>query len=419
MDSVYGFPAAYMLPCPALAAAVTYYGRQLIQLARDRVQKRFCRANGYTHDARVLYGDTDSIMIDFGTSDLALVSKLALEAQNMLNAEFKKQPGSVVKIEAEKIYVHFLLLAPKNYAGYKLPPDSTQMPPKELLGTKQFPLDMKGIETVRRDKIGLSQRLCEQTLIKCLRDLDPNGAIEYCKQEITKLLQGKIDLSELILSKALQLYYDEDSVQPAHARLAQKLKERDPESAPRTGDRVKYVLVCAGKRAKKSEQAEDPYYAMVNHLPIDYLGYFTSHLKNALTRLLTPIVSEKRLEELWALAKTVRCSHSQQVVGTLAAFVTPQGRCRNCHVHIPNQPNALICTNCLPLAEKYKAMHLQTEQALETEVNTLWDNCKTCVGPDSDEQDCNYQECQFWFKRWIKRDELETSRRLTQQWMQF
>lgn len=48
----------------ALAESVTAYGRQMIeQGVKKMVETRFCRANGYSFDAQVIYGDTDSVMI--------------------------------------------------------------------------------------------------------------------------------------------------------------------------------------------------------------------------------------------------------------------------------------------------------------------------------------------------------------------
>ena len=410
-NSVYGFPAAQMMECQAISAAVTYYGRGLIDLAKEKTETRFCRKNGYAHDCRVLYGDTDSIMIEFGNQDLAEVSKLGYEAQNLLNDIFKKDNDSVLKIEFEKMYVNFLLLAPKNYAAYKYPPKATKLAPPELLGTKEYPLDMKGIETVRRDKIGLTQRICEQLLILCLRDLNPDAAIEYCKKEITALLQGKIDLSELILSKGLKLYYDEDSVLPAHAQLAEILRQRDPGSAPIVGDRVPYVLIIKGKKSSKSEQAEDPWYAMVNRLPIDYVGYFENHIKKALLRLLGPVIPE-RLDELWSLTKSVKLdTHLTKQGGLICNYTQKGGKCMKCNNPISNSPGAIICENCKKThGNEIKQKYIVEQEELNKESTKIWTNCKTCVGKYSDENDCNNRDCRFLYRRWIKRDELQTCR---------
>lgn len=45
---------------------------------------------------------------------------------------------------------------------------------------------------------------------------------------------------------------------------------RDPGSAPRTGDRVPFVLIQGGKGDRMWEKAEDPIYVLENNIPIDY-----------------------------------------------------------------------------------------------------------------------------------------------------
>jgi DNA polymerase delta subunit 1 len=77
-NSVYGFTGATVgkLPCLQVSQSVTAYGRQMIEFTKQCVEERFNIANGYEHDAEVVYGDTDSVMIKFGTSDLAVAMKL-------------------------------------------------------------------------------------------------------------------------------------------------------------------------------------------------------------------------------------------------------------------------------------------------------------------------------------------------------
>ena len=96
----------------------------------------FSIKNGYEHDSIVIYGDTDSVMVKFGTEDLATAMKLGKEAADIISQTFIKP----IKLEFEKVYCPYLLMNKKKYAG--------------LLYTKPDKydyLDAKGIETVRRD----------------------------------------------------------------------------------------------------------------------------------------------------------------------------------------------------------------------------------------------------------------------------
>ena len=104
---------------------------------------------------------------------------------------------------------------------------------------------------------------------------------------ISDLLQNRIDLSLLVITKGLGKRSDEENKggsntyasRAAHVELAAKMRQRDEASAPNVGDRVAYVMIQAAKGSKGYEKSEDPLYALQNNLPIDYQFYLENQLK--------------------------------------------------------------------------------------------------------------------------------------------
>lgn len=160
-NSVYGLTGATVgkLPCLAIASSTTSYGRQMIEKTKHEVETRYTIANGYSHDAKVIYGDTDSVMVKFGVTELEDAMKLGEEAAEYVSSKFIKP----IKLEFEKVYFPYLLINKKRYAGLY------------WTNTKKHDkMDSKGIETVRRDNCVLVQNVIETVLHKILinRDLD-------------------------------------------------------------------------------------------------------------------------------------------------------------------------------------------------------------------------------------------------------
>lgn len=165
-NSVYGLTGATVgkLPCLPIASSTTSYGRQMIEKTKTEVEARYTIANGYSHDAKVVYGDTDSVMVKFGVTELAEAMRLGQEASEYVSSKFIKP----IRLEFEKVYFPYLLINKKRYAG--------------LFWTnpnKYDKMDTKGIETVRRDNCLLVQNVIETVLHKILIDRDEEAAQEY------------------------------------------------------------------------------------------------------------------------------------------------------------------------------------------------------------------------------------------------
>ena len=79
-NSVYGFTGATVgkLCCLEISGSVTAYGRRMIEHTKNTVEAHYTRANGYESDCSVIYGDTDSVMVNFKVLSLPLARRCSL-----------------------------------------------------------------------------------------------------------------------------------------------------------------------------------------------------------------------------------------------------------------------------------------------------------------------------------------------------
>lgn len=157
---------------------------------------------------------------------------LGRKAAELVSSYFIKP----ISLEFEKCYFPYLLISKKRYAGLYW--TQTQ---------KYDKLDSKGIETVRRDNCRLVQTVIDKCLKLILIERNVEEAKRYVKQVISDLLQNRIDLSYLVITKALSKAGEDYAGKQAHVELAERMKKRDAATAPALGDRVAYVITKSSK----------------------------------------------------------------------------------------------------------------------------------------------------------------------------
>eukprot|EP00735_Rhodelphis_limneticus_P013517 TRINITY_DN728_c0_g1::TRINITY_DN728_c0_g1_i1::g.18399::m.18399 TRINITY_DN728_c0_g1::TRINITY_DN728_c0_g1_i1::g.18399 ORF type:complete len:1039 (+),score=291.88,sp/Q9LVN7/DPOD1_ARATH/55.83/0.0,DNA_pol_B/PF00136.16/2.8e-136,DNA_pol_B_exo1/PF03104.14/1.3e-77,zf-C4pol/PF14260.1/1.3e-23,DNA_pol_B_2/PF03175.8/7.1,DNA_pol_B_2/PF03175.8/0.28,DNA_pol_B_2/PF03175.8/2e+02,DNA_pol_A_exo1/PF01612.15/3.9e+03,DNA_pol_A_exo1/PF01612.15/0.11,RNase_H_2/PF13482.1/0.28,zf-RING-like/PF08746.6/4e+03,zf-RING-like/PF08 len=380
-NAVYGFTGASVgkLPCMEISGSVTAIGREMIEKTRALVESTYTIANGHQHDAVVIYGDTDSVMIKFGVTDVPTAMKMGQEAANSITKEFIDP----IKLEFEKVYFPYLIINKKRYAG--------------LLWTrpdKWDKIDTKGIETKRRDNCLLVAEMVETCLRRMLLDRDVEGAKNYTKNIISQLLQNKIDLSMLVISKSLAKT-EYDSIQ-AHAYLAEKMKKRDPGSAPTLGDRVAYVITQGHKSAKAYERAEDPIYVLEHNMPIDAQYYLEHMLKKPLQRIFEPVMGNT--SSLFSGEHTRTISKPTPSTGGIMAFTKKTLSCLMCKSPISDQEKTL-CKYCRPRESEVYTKHLLTVSDLEEQFSALWTQCQRCQGSLHQDVLCTSRDCPIFYRR--------------------
>ncbi|KAL2438355.1 DNA polymerase delta catalytic subunit [Exophiala dermatitidis] len=393
-NSVYGLTGATVgkLPCLPIASSTTAYGRQMIEKTKHEVEQKYTIANGYSHDAQVIYGDTDSVMVKFGEKDLKKVMELGQEAADFVSSKFIKP----IKLEFEKVYFPYLLINKKRYAGlYWTNPD------------KYDKMDTKGIETVRRDNCRLVQVVIETVLRKILIDRDLDGAQDYVKETIANLLQNKVDLSMLVITKALSK--SDYTAKQAHVELAERMKKRDAGSAPALGDRVAYVIVKGAGGSKNYEKSEDPIYVLEHNVPIDTKYYLDNQLANPLGRIFEPILGERRANSLLAGDHTRSISVAAPTLGGLMKFAKKTMTCMGCKKPLTraDEKDGAVCENCRPRIGELYTKQIKKVGELEVRFNRLWTQCQRCQGSMHSEVLCSSRDCPIFYMRMKARKEVE------------
>ncbi len=238
---------------------------------------------------------------------------------------------------------------------------------------------------------------------------DVDGAINYVKSQIANLLQNKMDISRLVITKSLNKGAEyalgiggkkEDyKVKQAHVELAARMKQRDPGSAPQMGDRVPYVIITGAKGSAAYEKAEDPIFVLENNLPIDCKWYLSNQLSKPLTRIFEPIIGdvEKGL---------LKGDHTRKIFiptptarkGSLMMFAKKRATCMGCGVSIDSGTGPL-CRHCIPRESEIYLKKLSNLREAELRYAQLWSHAQRVHGTVHSAIMCTGDGCVCHFYR--------------------
>jgi len=384
-NSVYGFTgqAVGQLPCMEISSSVTSYGRDMIMMTRDIILEEYSTKNGYSANADVVYGDTDSVMVNFGVETVKEAIAVGKEAAALVSSRFPHP----IKLEFEKVYYPWLLMSKKKYAGLFWTRDD-----------KWDKIDCKGIESVRRDNCGMVRYVVDVILQKILIDRDVPGAIDFCKGMIKDVLQNKIDLSLLIITKSYSRDAADYTNPQAHVKLAERMFQRNPATAPVVGDRVPYVIVKGDKASRMWERAEDPLYVLENGLTID-AQYYLEQLTAPLCRIFEPLLENPKLVFMTG-------EHTRQIfiptpkakVGGIASFAVIRESCLGCQA-VLKQTEKTLCGYCQSNAPEVYQIYLNRVREKEMQFQRLWTQCQSCQGSMHQEVICTANDCPIYYMR--------------------
>ena len=238
-----------------IAALITAMGREILQrsvtIAEDTV------------GLDVIYGDTDSIMINTRISGKNLDQ---LKVVNDLGAKVKREVNKLYKtleLEIDGVFSSMLLLKKKKYAAVTVASSSD--------GKPVFGKEIKGLDLVRRDWCIQSKDTGKYILDQILSGQEREETVSkihtHLEEIAKKMRSGELPLDKYVITKGLSKHPDQypDGKSQPHVQVAKMmLKANRPVN---TGDHIPYVITqpigqdapTSGKKSKGSaERARHP-----------------------------------------------------------------------------------------------------------------------------------------------------------------
>ena len=289
-NSLYGQlgSGTFKIRLQALAASVTAYGRKQIMFAKDAIEK-FYGPNadseiGKKCCAKMVYGDTDSLFVAFNPRNPETGERLQGREARQATIDITNEAGHFITkalaaphdFEFDKAYDPLLLFSKKRYAGNMYEENADDYVHKYM-----------GIALKRRDNAPIVKTIFGGAMKMLLDKRDVTGAFQFVKEKCLDLVNGKVSLGQLTVTKSLRASYaNPESI--AHKVLADRITARDPGNAPASGDRIGYVYIRpkAGQMAAalQGDRIETPQFIRDHGLQPDYRHYIEHQLQNPISQ---------------------------------------------------------------------------------------------------------------------------------------
>jgi DNA polymerase elongation subunit (family B) len=228
--------------------------------------------------------NTDSIFVEFNPRNPETGERLEGREARVATIEMTDEAGHFITktlaaphdFEFDKAFDPLLMFSKKRYAGnmYEANPDD-------------YVHKYMGIALKRRDNAPIVKTIFGGAMKMLLDKRDVSGAFQFVKDKCLELVDGKVSLGQLTVTKSLRADYA-DPGRIAHKALADRITKRDPGNAPAAGDRIGYVYIrpLAGQEASKlqGDRIETPLYIKEHQLVPDYRHYIEHQLQNPISQ---------------------------------------------------------------------------------------------------------------------------------------
>ncbi|XP_039749695.1 DNA polymerase zeta catalytic subunit isoform X1 [Pararge aegeria] len=387
----YGYTAANFsgrMPCVEVGDSVVAKGRETLERAIRLVKSS-------KWNAKVVYGDTDSMFVLVPGGTRAEAFEIGQQIADAVTAD----NPSPVALKLEKVYQPCILQTKKRYVGFMYESPDQEKPVYEA----------KGIETVRRDGCPAGVKLLQRSLCALFETGDMSLVKRLVCGTLTKLAAGSLSPQELFFTRE---YHGPAGYRPGAAappnEIAKRLVSRDRRRAPRSGERVSW-LVCAG--------APNTPLVKLSHSPRELLrdASLSPHVAYYATRVLLPPLHRclsllgvdvlKWWQEIgWSREAQIERSGA---AGGIARYME-RGRCAVCGARGARSLCAPCAARTRPSAALLAARHARADE----HVQYCYQICNSCCGHPR-HMECVNTECPVLWRRVSAQQKLQQIRDIT------
>ncbi|KAH6889074.1 DNA polymerase alpha catalytic subunit [Coprinopsis sp. MPI-PUGE-AT-0042] len=219
-----------------LAALTTFKGREILTHTKEIAEGM---------NLEVIYGDTDSVFVNSGVTELSEALKISAEFKQTVNEQYH-----LLEIDLDGVFQRLLLLQKKKYAALKVED-----------GTRTS-VEVKGLDMKRREYCALSKNVSQYVLGRILSGDSTEDVVEsihdYLSTVSNNVRTGQVQLDDFIIFKRLGKNPEDypDAKSQPHVQVALRMKAKG--QSARNGDVISYIF-CSPPESEdtsKTSQAE-------------------------------------------------------------------------------------------------------------------------------------------------------------------
>ncbi|PWN36069.1 uncharacterized protein FA14DRAFT_160961 [Meira miltonrushii] len=272
-----GFEGSRFFARP-LAALTTFKGREVLTATKELAESL---------GLDVIYGDTDSVMINTNVLDLDEAKRIGNDFKKAVNERYR-----LLEIDTDAVFERMLLLQKKKYAAMKVEDDGKRI------------TEIKGLDMKRREYCALSKNVSNYVLEQILSGQATESVVEQIHEYLETVAQNmdNVALDDFIiykrLSKKVEEYNEQSAKSLPHVQVAKRMQAKG--ITVRMGDVIPYIF-CTSEEgtSSKTAQAERAYHPddlrrKDSDLKVDMQHYLSLQILPPVERLCDSIVGTDR-----------------------------------------------------------------------------------------------------------------------------